>query len=373
MRILFVALGALSLAACATPVPQARPLNADQIAAMGPTRVLVVENDYGIGKSWLMSDSSVAAAPYGLIGVLVSAGIDAMMNYGPSARASQAADEVAEVISLDALNTSLTQSLQAQVPASAPRTGVSLSDVSPVQRVTSVVPEDDAIEVVTSYTLSTDASALRITVTSTYSNASLPYATPYFPEGSPPKSELAGPTYRNTFVYESRQLPLPVLTPELKEELVASIRESARDETGALPEEGTDAHRAMTKELEDAVDSRLTDAEIAFFLTREWLKDDGRLIRAEIDNAHALAARYLVMDLNRTDVPSYEGEGSELVETLPDGRTVYRFSGGLMAGSYVSSPADGRALVNYGNAINYASVHMTRLQTLRTEAREQRQ
>ena len=372
MRILLVALGALSLAACATPVPQARPLNADQIAAMGPTRVLVVENDYGIGKSWVMSDSSVAGAPYGLIGALVSAGIDAMMNYGPSGRASQAAGEVADVIPLDALTSSLTGNLTGLVPASAPEAAVSFSDVSAVQRITSVASEDDAIEVAASYVLSTDSSALRITVTSTYSSASLPYATPYFPEGSPPKSELVGPTYRNTFVYESRQLPIPVLTPELKEELVVSIRNSARDENGALPEEGTDAHRAMTKELEDAVDNRLTDAEIAFFLTREWLKDDGRLIRAEIDNAHALAARYLVMDLNRTDVPSYEGEGSELVETLPDGRTVYRLSGGLMAGSYISSPADGRAFVNYGNAINYASVYMTRLQTLRTQARERR-
>lgn len=373
MRFVVVALGALSLAACATPVPQARPLNADQIAAMGPTRVLVVENDYGVGKAWLQSDSSAAGAPYGLIGALVSVGIDAMMNYGPSSRATQAADEVAAVVPLDALNTSLSRSLQALVPASTPEAGVSLSEVSTVQRSISVVPEDDAIEVITSYTLSTDSSALRITVTSTYSSVSLPYATPYFEKGSPPKSELSGPTYRNTFVYESRQLPIPVLTPELKKELVISIRESARDETGALPEEGTDAHRAMTKELEDAVDNRLTDAEIAFFLTREWIKDNGRLLRAEIDNAHALAARYLVMDLNRTDVPSYEGEGRELVETLPDGRTVYRLSGGLMAGSYISSPADGRAFVNYGNAVNFATVHMTRLRTLRAEARERRQ
>ncbi|MFW2341823.1 hypothetical protein [Brevundimonas sp.] len=373
MRIMCVALGALSLAACATPVPQARPLNADQISAMGPTRVLVVENDNGIGKSWVMSDSSAAGAPYGLIGVLVSAGIDAMMNYGPSGRASQAADEVAAVVPVEALNFSLTNSLKGLVPAVAPEAGVSLSEVSTVQRITSVVPDDDAIEVAASYVLSTDASALRITVTSTYSSASLPYATPYFPEGSPPKSELSGPTYRNTFVYESRQLPLPVLTPELKEELVTSIRNSARDETGALPEEGTDAHRAMTKELEDAVDNRLTDAEIAFFLTREWLKDDGRLIQAEITRAHDLAARYLVMDLNRTDVPSYEGEGSELVETLRDGRTIYRVSGGLMAGSYISSPANPRVFISYGNAVNYATVHLTRLRTLRAEARTQDQ
>ncbi len=339
---------------------------------MGSTRVVVVENDYGVGKTWFMQNSSAAGAPYGLVGALVSAGLDAMMNYGPSKRASQAADEIAVVMPVDALNASLTGSLLALVPADDAGAGVTFSAGTSVQRLAPATPEDDAIEVAATYWLSEDATTLMITITASYSSEEIPYVTPYTFEDSPPKAELSGPTYRNTFVYYSAHLPVPELTPELQQELIASIENSARDESGALPAEGTDEYRAMTRELEEARDNKLTRAEISIFLTREWLKDDGRLIRAEVDNAHALASRYLLLDLNQTAVPTFEGEGQELVETLPDGRTVSRISGGLMAGSYVSAPADFSPHVAFGNAINHARVHLERMKTLRDAARSAR-
>ena len=126
----------------------------------------------------------------------------------------------------------------------------------------------------------------------TYTNPDLPYVTPYTFEKAPPKSELSGPLYRNTFTYYSRQLPVPTLTPELRERLIASIQDSARDENGALPVEGTDAFKGMNRELEQARDDNLTKAEIAIFLTREWSKDNGALLRAEVEQAHAFVARY---------------------------------------------------------------------------------
>ena len=62
MRLVACAVTALTLAACATvpPVPNARPLNADHIAAMGPTPVTVSENNIGVGKAWLAQDSTKA-------------------------------------------------------------------------------------------------------------------------------------------------------------------------------------------------------------------------------------------------------------------------------------------------------------------------
>ena len=49
-KIAVCALAALSLAACATvePVPNARPLYADHIQALGPTPVVVAENNTGV-------------------------------------------------------------------------------------------------------------------------------------------------------------------------------------------------------------------------------------------------------------------------------------------------------------------------------------
>ncbi|MDP2764769.1 MAG: hypothetical protein Q8O54_08025, partial [Brevundimonas sp.] len=156
MRIVACALAALTLAACASvpPVPNARPLNAQHIEALGATSVVVTENNGGVLKSWLRQDSSAAAASQGLIGVLVGAAIDGIMNYGPSRRARTVADELAEVMPAEVLNESLVRHISGQIASGAPGEGVVVSDVRTVQKLTSPGAVDDALEVVTSYLLS---------------------------------------------------------------------------------------------------------------------------------------------------------------------------------------------------------------------------
>lgn len=373
MRIVACALAALTLAACASvpPVPNARPLNAQNIEALGATSVVVTENNGGVMKSWLRHDSSAAAASQGLIGVLVGAAIDGIMNYGPSRRARSVANELAEVMPAEVLNESLVRHFSSQIASGAPGEGVVVSDVRTVQKLTAPGVVDDALEVATSYLLSEDATTLQVSVTLTYQNAGIPYATPYTFEDAPPKTELTGPLYRNTFTYSSQQLPAPVLTPELRERLIASIRENALDESGAPPAEGSDAFKSMNKELEEANDDRLTKAEIAIFLAREWTRDGGALLRAEINNAHAFIARYAVLDMNWTAIPSLVGV-DELVETLPDGRTVRRIGLGVMAGSYVSLPGNVSDFVTYGNAAAIAEVNETRIRNIQQQARAAR-
>lgn len=362
MRIVICALAALSLAACASvpQVPNARPLNASHIATLGPTPVTVSENNTGVGKAWMAQDSSAAGASQGMIGVLFSAAFDAMMNAGPSRRAAQAADEVAEVMPVDALNTSLVEHFRRQA-AAAPAGGVTVSEVKLVQRRTAPITINDNVEVTTSYLLSEDSTTLQVMVNLSYSNPAVPYVTPYTFEKETPESELTGPLYRNTFTYYSRQLPVPVLTPELRERLIASIQDSARDAAGALPAEGTDAFKAMNRELDQARDDQLTKAEIAIFLTREWSKDDGALLRAEVGQAHAFIARYAVIDMNRTAIPSLTGL-DEIVETLPDGRIIRRLGAGVPAGSYVSSPSEVGSFSTYGNSVAIARVHRAQAQ-----------
>ena len=127
----------------------------------------------------------------------------------------------------------------------------------------------------------------------------------------------------------------------------------------------------MTKELEEANDDRLTKAEIAIFLAREWTKNNGALLRAEIDNAHAFIAKYAVVDMNRTAIPSLTGV-DELVETLADGRTVRRGGPGLTAGSYVSLPGNVSDFVTYGNAAAIAEVNEARIRNIQEQARAAR-
>lgn len=373
MRVVVCALAALSVVACASvpPVPQARPLNAQHIETLGPTSVVVAENNNGVMKSWLRQDSSAAAASQGLLGVLVGAAMDGIMNYVPSRRAHRAADELAEVMSADVINASLVEHFRSQIASGEPGEGIVISDVQTVQKLTSPNAVDDALEVTTSYLLSEDASALQVVVTLSYQNPDIAYVTPYTFEAEPPQTELSGPLYRNVFTYSSRQLPIPALTPELRERLIASIEENSRDETGALPAEGSDAFKAMNRELDNARDDNLTKAEIAIFLAREWTKDNGALIRSEIANAHAFIVKYAILDINSTAIPSLMGV-DELVETLPDGRTVRRIGPGIMAGSYVSLPGNVTDFVTYGNAAAIAKVNEERVRAIQAEARANR-
>ncbi len=407
MRIMTSAILAIALAGCATApqYPVMRPLTQAHIDTMGPTRVVLSQNNAGVEKSWFYTSTASAGAAYGLVGALVTVAMDAIINAGPSARAQKAANEIAELMPVDALNASMLAHLQQQIPSEAPPVsaeatpvstngtepaqdaaatvtpvsapaavpvvGVSYSEIASAQRLMERTPLEDAIEIGVGYTLSEDSSTLRVIAVAVYQSAQTPYATPYQFEGSVPRAEREGPAYRNTFTYYSTQLPVPTLSPELRERLIASIQDSARDESGALPAEGTTEYRSMERELENARDDRLSKDEIAIFLTREWLRDDGALLRREIEQAHAFIARYVRLDMNRTVTPSLAGQ-DELLETTEDERTVRRIGAGTDAGSYVSSAGGVTSFSTYGNTIGIARSHRERMDQIRDAARASR-
>jgi hypothetical protein len=414
MRSLIAAVLVAALGACATatPVPAMRPLTQAHIDTMGPTSVVVAENNFGVEKAWFYTSTASAGAAYGLVGALVSAAMDAIINAGPSARAQKAANEMAEVFSVEELNTSLLEHLNRRVPGNEPQlvatitettlvaeipadgapveaaaipaaavtappqppsppNGVYYSDVRSEQRLLARDHIEDAVVVSVRYTLSEDASTLRVIATASYQSAQTPYATPYEFRGSVPRTEREGPAYLNTFTYYSNQLEVPTLTDELRDRLIANIQESYSSDSGVLPVEGTDEYRSMERELDAARDDRLSKDEIAIFLTREWLRDDGELIRREIEGAHAFIARYVALDMNRLNVPSMTGN-DELLETAPDSRTVRRIGVGREAGSYISSAGNVTSFSTYGNVIGIARVNNDRMDALRAAARPQR-
>ena len=78
------------------------------------------------------------------------------------------------------------------------------------------------------------------------------------------------------------------------------------------------------------------------------LRDRGGPLQREVDTAHEFVAKYLVLDINRTAIPSVSGT-DELLETLPDDRTVRRIGAGIEAGAYASSAANVMMPATYGN------------------------
>jgi hypothetical protein len=357
----------LSLAACATPqaVPHARTLSQAHIGQLGQTPVSITGNEGGVGKSWYYTEVNGAGA--GLAGAIGGAIASAIINAAPSARAHRQASEIAEVVTPETLNQSIAAAFWAV--AQPPRSGaVTFSEVGLSQKLVAPGELDDVFEIATTYTLSEDSSVLRIVGVATYQNAALPYRTPHTFENKPPAAETKGPLYRNTFTYYSTPLPLPVLSPELKERLVASVTESARDETGAPPAAGTGEYRSMMREVELARDDKLSVGESSLFLTREWLQDGGARLMREIQTAHAFIATYALLDINRAVVPSIAGV-DELLETTTDDRTVRRIGSGVEAGSYVSSAANVTEAATYGNAVAAGKATLEYVRGLKRETR----
>jgi hypothetical protein len=351
--------------------PNTRPMSAETLKAISKTQVVVAESNNGIEKSWFMTDSSATGAQYGLIGGIVSGIMDAIMNAGPSRRASQAAGEIAKLVPAETLTASLVWHLQSQVPPEGGAvTGVSVAGVSTAQKITAPQPVDRAVEVRTSYMLSEDASAFRVIAHVSLQGKDLPYQTPYQFK-TVPKSELTGPVYRNTFTYHSAQLPVPTLTPELRARLIASIKEGYRDANGAAPAADSQEGKAMAKEIEAANDEKLSKDEVAIFLTREWVKDGGAMLKREVENAHGFIAKYLVQDLNSTTVPDFKGQ-DRLAETT-DQRSVRQVGAGIEAGTYVSAPANLTSFTTYGNATAIAKVHSERIDALNKQVAAQKQ
>lgn len=357
----------LAMAACATvePVPGARPLSQANIDAIGPTRMSIVGNETGVGKAWYYTQVNGGGA--GLVGAIAGAIAAAIINAAPSARAHKQAEEVAEVEPVEALNAAMVAKVKEEAGKAAAGPGVTFPEVVLTYKAATPGAVDDTVEIYTSYTLSEDSSVLRIVATATYSNKAIPYRTPYTFTKSTPKSETTGPLYQNTFTYYSTPLPIPTLTPELRERLIANIRESARDASGAPPAEGTTEYKAMQREIELANDDRLTPNETSLFLTREWLRNDGAMIKAEVQRAHDFVARYVLLDMNRTVIPSFTGQ-DELLETAADQRTVRRIGAGYAAGSYVCSAPDVTAFATYGNSIAVAKSTVTYIKGLKAQA-----
>jgi hypothetical protein len=366
MRKVMVSALCLALAACATaePFPNARPLPEASIKAMGPTPLSVTADENGVAKAWYYTEVNGGG---GLVGVIAGAIAAAIINAAPSARAHKQADEVAKVLPVEALNASFVAKVKEEAAKTATGPGVTFPDVGMIYKSVTPGDLDDVVEITTTYTLSEDSSVLRIVATATYSNKAMSYKTPYTFKGSVPKSETKGPLYRNVFTYYSTPLPVPILTSELRERLIANIKESARDETGAPPAEGTPQYKSMQREIELANDNKLTPNETSLFLTREWLSNDGARIKEEVRRAQDFVARYVMLDINRTAIPSVDGQ-DELLETASDQRTVRRIGKGPEAGSYVCSAPNVTAFATYGNTIAVSKSTVAYIKSLKEQA-----
>lgn len=370
MKKLILITCALVLASCASqtpPFPNKRPLTQEGINAIGKTGIVVIENPFGVSKGWHRKDNSSGASS--LEAALVASIIDSIANARPAGRARKVANAVGEFVKAPDLDASLVSQFTGQItPADAPvGEGITFGSVTTRQRILMPAPMNDVIELATTYTISLDASVLLVEARASYLSSALVYSTPYTFAGKVPKSERSGPVYTNTFKYYSNQIPIPAMSPELQEDLAAAITQSYQDKKGAPPAPGSGDFRAMTKYVNYARDARLAPSELAIFREREWTRDEAALLKAEIDKAHAFIAKYLLLDLNTTAVPSLTG-ADEVLEMLEHDRIVRRIGTGVDSGTYVSSTGEFLGNSIFGNAIMISEEQSNRLRELQKQA-----
>lgn len=380
MRKLLLAAVSLSLlGACATVaerVPAKRPMSAENAVIAGKTDLVYLEDNNGVGKGWFYTSSASAGAAYGLIGALTTAVIDAIVNAGPSKRATSVANEVDAVYGVAAINQEILTQLREEVRTDGNPDGKpisitevrteALSDQATTERLRT--PTAGVLQLVTTYTLAEDASTLRVLAVASYTDPATPWRTPYKFVKSVPRDQLTGPAYRNSFTYVSDTLPTPAFTPEFKERLVKAVETAAKDASGNLPVEGSSEFKSYTRELERARDNTFSKDEIALFLTVQWTENNGEKLRTHIGQAHDFIARYLARDLNDPTVPAVDGV-DERLETLAGDRTIRRVGTGTEAGTYVSSPGTATTFVTYGNTVNRSTAGTERSKRLNTEER----
>jgi hypothetical protein len=335
-KIVCSALAALSLTACASSnATYAHRLTAEQIAQMGPTPVSVTDNTLGITTTWPQSNAAgssfIPTNAAGGLGLLLVMGAEAWANADPQRRANQTAEEFDAILPTEALNSALEQSFRSQITD--PNDGfVTISGVSRSLKYVAPGAINDTIEVVLFYQASDYSNVLRITGLATYRDAT------------------GAQIYNNMFTYYSAEILPPALSPETTSTLLAAINQRALRPTGVLPTSGTTAGVDYIRDTREARDDFLTRAEKGILVTELWTRNDGALLRAEIANAQALITRYVLLDINRPFDPAAV-PGEEIIETLPDGRTVHRIQTGFMIGTYEFRPAGSPSRAAFSNGM----------------------
>lgn len=363
-----LAASALLIGGCATNTtttraakPLTRPLVESNVDRLGDVSVLVVEDFAGVGVGWSSAAQRTADNPMAqigqiaslatgsVLGIMGSAVTNGMIDSAPSSRAGR----VASLVNMSVDASDLGQGLRTAVDEASGNlpedAKVSLRRPR-VMEIPAVRVRRDALYIDPIYTLSRDGASLRVVVDAALIAPGLEYA-----DGQTTRRTRTGPIYSNRFAYFSEPVPFPVLNEETREHLRAATRRAFAAASGRKNATGRKAAHALA-EVEDDV---LSESEAAILIAREWSKDDGARLKAEIERAHAFVAAALMKDMAGEDAAT-EFDGITIAETEAGTRKVVRLADGPYQGGYISQPASNRPLPDFGNASRMAVANRQR-------------
>ena len=221
VRTLVVLVTALAASAC-TIAPYKKPLDAEMRVKLAQPVVYSRADDRGIGVQYFAQDSSAAGAPYGLIGALVTATMDAIANSTPLGIAEDGATRLTATfdhgqttgVFNDLLSSRLrTVSLFAETPV--------VHALDKERKWTAASFQEDVVLVSSlQYSLSQDLRSFEVALETTALHDPT-RATGASAKGKSARSKTDGVIYRNRFEYHSA--PLADMPGKSPEEIAAAL------------------------------------------------------------------------------------------------------------------------------------------------------
>lgn len=324
----------LAVTGC-TAVPYKIPLSPEYQAKAETAEVHARTYEHGLGVQYFAQDSSAAGAPYGLIGALVSATIDAIANASPAGIARDSATKLASAYDADSLHAEMSLALSTDPrKATSPGATIPVTKMPTKQKlILAEMTADEVLAVEFFYSLTQDLRAVQVVgMTTLFSKSAAKSA---------PKGSKAGMIYRNRFEYLSE--PLPPAPPKSKEQIDAEVAliEAKYADAGkkkASPEAQRKAEIARRAEIEEARKSDSPRAQ-ADYLVQQWLSDDGLRLRAAVRTGTSSVVSLLASDLaDPSNVDVKAKLPPESIVKQDDTRVTVRTNAGAFIGSLTSRP-----------------------------------
>ena len=342
MKRLLLLVAAMSVGAC-TIAPYKQPLDTVASSKLARPAVYSRADDRGVGVQYFAQDSSAAGAPYGLIGALVTATLDAVANSGPIGLAEDSAAKLSPSFDHAGVNSHFNEALQTRLGA------VPLFELAPpiqplsAERKWEAGAFSDPAALLTSveYSLTQDLRTLQVVLTGAL--VSREAAGPSVDRAkSKPGKPKAGVVYRNRFTYHSQPLG-GLKTPEEVEAEVDLIKAKYRSVRLA------ERKAPMQKEIAAAREQIAPEKTAEFYLA-QWLANDAALLRSELQAGLAAVAELLASDLQ--DPTPVDDTTKELKTIVVKGETrvVARVNQHPFKGSLSSEPVDLRVPMSNGTA-----------------------
>jgi len=356
MRRVLLLAAAMSVTAC-TVAPYKQPMDSARASKLREAAVYAKVDDRGFGVQYFAQDSSVAGAPYGLVGLLVSATFDSFANAGPLGIAAHGAAKLAPSYDHEHTATQFTESLQTQLGQAQLFDSVPAIQTLHKEQKWQANEFSAPIALLTSveYSLTRDLRSLEVVLTATAVSKD---AVKVRKRGNRKGQPDEGIVYRNRFEY--RSAPLAAFPEKTDQQIDAEIEQIKAKYAKANLGKSNDRLRAnlTTGEREGAMKKEIARVRreappdvTAEHYVGSWLANDAVLLRNELQAGLTVVADLLARDLQDAAAVDTATKPAKTTLVSGDKRVVSRMNLPPFKGSLVSEPVD--YIRPGGNAVAY--------------------